>query len=348
MNSTIHDVARIANVSISTVSRVLNDSAPVSDPKRTRVLDAISTLNFTPNPIAQCLIGHPTGTIGAILPHISGEFFADLLSGLDAAVKHHHYTLMVTASRRVESDFMVALKAMHKRVDGLIVMSPELTSDHVRSLISTDIPVVFLNTETSPKDTPSVNFDNSGGMKMIGEHLVELGHSRIAYISGPKGAYDALQRWRGFNESIPNHVTVSYYQGDFTFKSGYDIASQILTSSARPSAIAASNDLSALGAMRALLEHGVRIPDDIAVTGFDGTASAYFSTPSLTTVNIPIGHLSANAVNILIKRLSKCGIHESTQVNTPIDLIIRESTQSFHSCTQTSSSQETPAMIGQS
>ena len=340
MNSTIHDVARIANVSISTVSRVLNDSAPVSDPKRTRVLDAISTLNFTPNPIAQCLIGRPTGTIGAILPYISGEFFADLLSGLDAAVKQHHYTLMVTASRRVESDFMIALKAMHKRVDGLIVMSPELTSDHVLSLISTEIPVVFLNTETSANDTPSVNFDNFGGMKMIGEHLTELGHSHIAYISGPKEAYDSLQRWHGFKESLPDHVKVNYYQGDFTFYSGYDIANQILISSSRPSAIAASNDLSALGAMRALLEHGVKIPDDIAVTGFDGTASAYFSTPSLTTVNIPIGLFSANAVNILIKYLSVCGSHEPTQVNFPMELIIRESTLSSHSCTLTSSSKE--------
>ncbi len=145
--------------------------------------------------------------------------------------------------------------------------------------------------------------------------LVGIAANRSAYCRArpqacciywrPSDAFDAQERQQGFLETVPDGLKVTYYSGDFSFECGYTNAQKILSSSPCPTVIVASNDLSALGAMRALLENGVRIPDEIAVTGFDGTRSAHFSTPSLTTVNVPIGQLAANAVELLVSRLSK-------------------------------------------
>lgn len=325
MDPTVHDVARRANVSISTVSRVLNNSAPVSEDKRRRVLQAIKDLQFTPNPAARSLLGQSTSTIGAILPHITGEFFADLLSGLDEGIKHHNYLLMVSASRRLEHDFIAALRGMYKRVDGLIIMAPELSAERVLTLIGSSVPVVFLNTHSTTSGMLSVNFDNRDGMVKIARHIADRGHKRAAYIGGPNDAFDAQERQQGFLETVPDGLKVMYYSGDFSFECGYENGQKILSSSPRPTVIVAANDLSALGAMRALLENGVNVPDEIAVTGFDGTRSAHFSTPSLTTVNVPIGQLAANAVELLVNQLSSELPCVSPEKSAELELIVRES-----------------------
>lgn len=330
MVSTVRDVARRANVSNSTVSRVLNKSAPVSAEKQKRVLEAVKALQYTPNPAAQSLVGRATGTIGAILPHISGGFFADLLSGLDSAIQDHDYLLMVSASRRLERDFITALESMYKRVDGLIIMAPELTAERVLSLIDPTVPVVFLNTETTTPGIHSVNFDNRGGMVKIAQHIAELGHQRAAFISGPSDAFDAQERQQGFLERVPDGLKVTHYTGDFTFECGYEIAQKVLRTSPRPSVVVAANDLSALGAIRALLEHEIRIPEDIAVTGFDGTRSAHFSTPSLTTVNVPITKLAANAVDLLANQLTNLPTCPTPCMNISMELIVRESSSLNH------------------
>lgn len=325
MDPTVHDVARRANVSISTVSRVLNNSAPVSEDKRRRVLQAIKDLQFTPNPAARSLLGQATSTIGAILPHITGEFFADLLSGLDEGIKQHNYLLMVSASRRLEHDFIAALRGMYKRVDGLIIMAPELSAERVLTLIGSSVPVVFLNTHSTTSGMLSVNFDNRDGMVKIARHIADRGHKRAAYIGGPSDAFDAQERQQGFLETVPDGLKVMYYSGDFSFERGYENGQKILSSSPRPTVIVAANDLSALGAMRALLENGVNVPDEIAVTGFDGTRSAHFSTPSLTTVNVPIGQLAANAVELLVNQLSSELPCVSPEKSAELELIVRES-----------------------
>lgn len=325
MDPTVHDVARRANVSISTVSRVLNNSAPVSEDKRRRVLQAVKDLQFTPNPAARSLLGQATSTIGAILPHITGEFFADLLSGLDEGIKQHNYLLMVSASRRLEHDFIAALRGMYKRVDGLIIMAPELSAERVLTLTGSSVPVVFLNTHSTTSGMLSVNFDNRDGMVKIARHIADRGHKRAAYIGGPSDAFDAQERQQGFLETVPDGLKVMYYSGDFSFECGYENGQKILSSSPRPTVIVAANDLSALGAMRALLENGINVPDEIAVTGFDGTRSAHFSTPSLTTVNVPIGQLAANAVKLLVNQLSSELPCVSPEKSAELELIVRES-----------------------
>lgn len=325
MIPTVHDVAHHAKVSISTVSRVINDSAPVSAEKKERVIAAIKALKFTPNPAARRLLGLASRTIGVILPYITGEFFADLLHGLDTTAKQHDYLLMVSSSRRLETDFIAAFESMNRRVDGMVIMVPELTADRVLSVVNPVFPFVFLNTRSRDQKINTVNFDNYGGMADVARHISDLGHKRIAFIRGPADAFDAQQRRQGFLEAAPSELEILEYPGDFSFENGYDTAQEILRLRPRPTAIVAVNDLGALGALRALLENGVSVPDEIAVTGFDGTKSADFATPSLTTVNVPIGVLAAKAMDILIHRIAGVPADELHCPVMPLELIPRES-----------------------
>lgn len=325
MIPTVHDVARHAKVSISTVSRVINDSAPVSADKRERVIAAIKVLKFTPNPAARRLLGLASRTIGVILPHITGDFFADLLHGLETSAKQHDYLLMVSSSRRLETDFITAFESMNRMVDGMVIMVPELTADRVLSAVKPVFPFVFLNTRSRDQKINTVNFDNRGGMANIARHISDQGHTRIAFIGGPDDAFDAQQRREGLLEGAPSELEILEYPGDFSFESGYDSAQEILRLQPRPTAIVAANDLGALGALRALLENGINVPHEIAVTGFDGTKSADFATPSLTTVDVPIDVLAAKAMDILISRIAGIPADELHCPVMPLKLIPRES-----------------------
>lgn len=325
MIPTVHDVAHHANVSISTVSRVINDSAPVSADKRERVIAAIKALKFTPNPAARRLLGLASRTIGVILPYITGDFFADLLHGLETTAKQHDYLLMVSSSRRLETDFITAFESMNRMVDGMVIMVPELTADRVLSVVKPVFPFVFLNTRSRDQKINTVNFDNRGGMANIARHISDQGHTRIAFIGGPDDAFDAQQRREGLLEGAPSELEILEYPGDFSFESGYDSAQEILRLRPRPTAIVAANDLGALGALRALLENGINVPHEIAVTGFDGTKSADFATPSLTTVDVPIDVLAAKAMDILISRIAGIPADELHCPVMPLKLIPRES-----------------------
>ncbi len=325
MIPTVHDVAHHAKVSISTVSRVINDSAPVSAEKKERVIAAIKALKFTPNPAARRLLGLASRTIGVILPYITGEFFADLLHGLDTTAKQHGYLLMVSSSRRLETDFIAAFESMNRRVDGMVIMVPELTADRVLSVVNPVFPFVFLNTKSRDQKINTVNFDNHGGMADVARHISDLGHKRIAFIRGPDDAFDAQQRRQGFLDAAPSELEILEYSGDFSFENGYKTAQEILRLQPRPTAIVAVNDLGALGALRALLENGISVPREIAVTGFDGTKSADFATPSLTTVNVPIDVLAAKAVDILVRRIAGVPADELHCPVMPLELIPRES-----------------------
>ena len=325
MSVTVHDVARWAKVSISTVSRVLNSSAPVHADKRERVMEAVKALGFMPNPIARSLQKGKTGTIGVVFPYITGEFFAELLCGLDEAAQLHGQVLIVSASHRHESEFRAALQNLGHYVDGVVVMAPELDAGQVLTITGKHLPVVFLNTHINSMDVFAINFDNFGGMRALTEHLLEAGHDRIAFVKGPARACDAQERLRGFREGLGDRAQALEYEGDFSAECGYEAAVQIMRTVPRPSAIMTAYDLSALGALRALLERGVRVPHDMALSGFDDIPSARFTTPSLSSVNVPIRALAARAVNTLVAFAHGTGTKHQVHVE-PLTVRPREST----------------------
>ncbi len=330
MGITIHDVARRAGVSISTVSRVLNNTTPVSEDKRQRVMEAVHALGYSPNPAALSLLKRETGTVGVVLPYISGEFFAELLIGLDATVQQHDYLLMVSASHRHEPEFRVALKSMFRRVDGLLIMAPELTAEVVHQLLQEDLPVVFMNTPAHSGVFDVFNFDNYGGMYAMTRHLLERGHRRIAFIKGPDGAHDAQDRLRAYRDALAHFGGVVSptleFEGDFTIECGHEAAGHILRCAPRPTAIIGANDQSAQGALRVLLKAGVRVPEETALAGFDDIPSARFIMPSLSTVRVPIRMLATRAIERLmvkVKGESRPGIE---QHSLTLELVLREST----------------------
>ncbi len=325
MRVTVHDVARRAGVSISTVSRVLNGSARVSEDKCRRVAEAAKALKYSPNPAARSLLKRRTGTIAAVLPYISGEFFAELLRGLDEAAQTHAQMLLVSASHRHAAEYRTALQNLVYRSDGLIVMAPELATGQVLAITGKQFPVVFLNTRVDAGQAPAVNFDNFGGMRSITEHVVAAGRERIAFVKGPDKAHDAMERLRGFRRGLGDRMHASEFEGDFSAQAGYEAAVQVLRSVPRPDAIVAANDLSAIGALRALLERGVRVPEDMALAGFDDTLSARYATPSLSSVHVPIRALARRAVDLLIGCVN--GANASAEFHLePLNVVFREST----------------------
>ena len=182
--SSIKDVARLAGVSISTVSRVLNNSCPVSADKRERVEAAARELGYVPNPAARSLLLRKTGVLGVVVPFATGEFFSEFLSGVDQTASDHNYFLLISISHRSDQDLRTAVANLNKRVDGLLVWAPEVRASDVKSLVSHDLPMVFLNSLSHSNGDDLIDFDNYGGMYALASLLIRQGHRDIAFLTG--------------------------------------------------------------------------------------------------------------------------------------------------------------------
>ena len=330
MGVTIRDVARKAKVSISTVSRVLNDTCNVSEHKKLAVERAAKELGYVPNPAARSLHSLKTGGVGILLPYVSGEFYAELLNGVDETVQEEGKLLMISTSHNSEDELRGALKGMHRRVDGLIIMAPSTTAEAVLEGQADDIPVVFVNTRSETGEVNLISFDNYAGMKKMAEHLIQGGHERIGLIRGTKNAFDAYERERGYRDAheeagldLDESLIVP---GDYSQQSGHDGAVRLLALEDRPTAIMASNDDSAIGALSAIRDAGLAVPDDIALTGFDDVPSARFTVPPLSTVHVPVRELGVMSIRMLLDRIEQRNGRRPVQKMLPVELRIREST----------------------
>ena len=332
MPSTIRDVARRAGVSISTVSRVLNDTSPVAEDKRALVFEAAEALGYAPNPAALSLHGKRTGGVGVLLPFVSGEFFSELLNGLDGAAQELGLFLTVSTSHRRADEFQKTVRALDKRVDGLIVMAPELDADGAAPLVKPGRPVVFVNTDAQGLPADVLNFDNYGGARALTEHLLDVGHRRIAYIRGPATVWDARERARGYRDAMAEAGVSTdglVFDGDYTRETGHAVAQSCLNARPRPTAILAANDYCALGAVSALHAAGVAVPGEVVVCGFDGLPSTRYTVPPLTTARVPIREIGDRAVRRLVTRLDG---EDGTFLYdvAPVEVEVRESTATEH------------------
>ncbi|RMH54253.1 MAG: LacI family transcriptional regulator [Bacteroidetes bacterium] len=330
MSVTIRDVARRAQVSISTVSRVLNDTCRVSEEKRRRVLEAAEQLGYRPNPVARSLLTKETGALGVVVPFVFGEFFAELLNGIDAAAQERAFCLTISTSHRHEHELRAALQSLHKRVDGVLLMTPEMPGEQAVAHLPEDVPVVFLNTRLSGDGYAVVNFDNAGGFRALTRHLIALGHRRIAVITGPEAAFDAAERLRGYRMAL-EEAGMAFdpawlIPGDYSQRAGYEAVQTLLAWPERPTAILASNDQMAFGALSALREAGLRVPEDVSLAGFDDVPSARYTVPSLTSARVPIRDLGARAVQCLVDHIQAETPPAPRSLVLPVDLVVRDST----------------------
>ncbi len=304
--STIRDVARAAGVSIATVSRVFNGTNPVSEVARRRVEAAALELDYWPNVAARSLIGSRTHTLGVLLPDLYGEFFSDVIRGIDHAAAAVNHQILVASSHANANEFLSAARSMRGRVDGLIAMASDRASAAAIAKITRYFSVVVLNPRTPVSGCNAISVANLAGAVSMVEHLVQLGHRRIAMIQGPRGTGDAEQRLRGYRKALrktglrPDPVLE--YEGDFTEASGYRAALELLRRKPRPTALFAANDYMAIGAMSALRDAGIAVPDEIAVTGFDDIAIVEYLSPPLTTVRVDAYDLGARAIELWMNR----------------------------------------------
>lgn len=308
--ATIKDVARRAGVSVATVSRVMNGTAPVLAQTRERILTAARELHFTPNASARSLSTRRTTALGVVLPDLHGEFFSELLRGLDRVAQQHGRHLLVSSSHHDPHGIAVALRAMHGRVDGLIVMAPDVPANALAESLPRNLPTVLVNcaersdTDEGPARIRMLGVDNVGGAMAMVRHLASLGHRRIGFVAGASDNADARERLIGYERAMaelgleaPSGYRVG---GDFSEESGWRAAQSLLDASPRPTAIVAANDMMALGALRAARERGLVVPADISVAGFDDIPTARYVTPPLTTVRVDVESLGAHAATLLL------------------------------------------------
>lgn len=326
---TIHDVARRAGVSVATVSRVLNNSDLVVAETGKRIRKIARELNYIPSASARSLSIRKTETIGLLLPDMYGDFFSEIIRGADLAARGKNHHLIVSSSHSNSAELDAAVKTLSGRVDGMIIMSPHLeSSTHLTSILRA-LPVVIIGPSLILEHADHITIDNEGGAQQVVKYLVGQGHRTIAIIRGEENNQDADERLSGFTKALAEHEILLpdnfVATGNFTEQSGFDAAKRLLSQRFRPTAIFCSNDSMAIGAISAIRQHGLCIPEDVSVCGFDDIPVAQFLNPSLTSVHVPIHELGLTAVNRLFDRLTSAPTWKPTQLSVPTTLSIRNS-----------------------
>ncbi|MBB4635045.1 substrate-binding domain-containing protein [Longimicrobium terrae] len=326
MSITIRDVAERAGVSVTTVSRALNGTGPVSPDVRRRVEAASSELRYVPHGTARSLITRRTDVFGVVLPDLFGEFFSEVIRGMDPRAQERGYHLLLSGSHDGRREIEFAVGAMRGRVDGMIVMSPGVSGARLEGCLPPDVPVVLLNCDVSGTAFSAINVDNYGGALAMTRHLMAMGHRRVGMINGAEGNFDALERLRGFRAAVAEAggaVQGSEAPGDFTEAGGYRAAGELARAADPPTAIFCANDSMAVGAISALRARGRRVPDDVAVAGFDDVPIGRYLSPSLSSVRVDVNRLGARAVELLCHAIA--GDAPPAQELLPTELVVRRS-----------------------
>jgi len=325
----IREVAAKAGVSVGTVSRVLNGHDGVSPDRKARVEGAIKALNYRPNAFARSLRKHRSQTLGLVVPDITNPFFSELSLRVEAAAAKAGYWVIVgnSVNSQREHEYLEAL--VERRIDGLIV-APSNGADYLSALEG--VPVVVVDREVSGVDV--ICSDSLGGTSSAVRYLIELGHSVIGCIAGPQGVLPARQRYEQYSEVVgPLLAQMSLeptdyvWFGGFEYQAGIDGLTALAHRNPRPTAIVASSDQQAIGALRGCADLGLHVPRDISIVGFDDISLAKLVDPKLTTVRQSIEQIASLAVTRLLERL---GLSPQKQPEARVDvlrteLVIRES-----------------------
>lgn len=326
---TIEDVARKAGVSIATVSRVINGTAPVIGETAQRVNAAITSLHYTPRTTARGLASRKTNTMGLILPEIGGWFFPSVLRGIETAAREAGYDLLIRTTdisepRKVSRRVL----GMHN-TDGLIVFTHSVGDEELAHLKQHNFPVVLLH-QTPPESLsiPVVTIENKSGAQKLVDHLIEVHHRRrIAFLQGPESHEDSVWRELGYRESLEAHNipfdNSLVATGEFDESVAAAAIGQMMIDGVDFDAVFAGDDDAAIGVLTALERAGRIVPDDVAVVGFDDVPLARFLSPALTTVRAPTEQVGADAVRQLIRLIQE--ERADPLILLPTELVIRRS-----------------------
>ncbi len=327
--STIRDVARLANVSITTVSRVLNNSGQVDEDTAERVRNVVATLKYTPHSAARTLASRRMDTIGLLLLDIGGEFYTPLLRGIETAASQSGFDLLIHST----STFLSGKSNHHSlgehNTDGLLVFIDALDEAELTRLHEIGFPVVLMHQSPPPKmDIPVITIDNRSGSQKTVDHLIEVhGRRRIVFVQGPEGNEDSEQREAGYRQSLKKHDLpfdqALVIRGGFDANLAYAALKGFLATGIPFDGIVTGDDDNAVGVLQALRENGKKVPEDVSVAGFDDTLFARLLTPPLTTVRAPLGQVGEEAVHQLIHLIR--GEPAAKRIKLPVELVIRQS-----------------------
>lgn len=326
---TIADVAQRAGVSIATVSRVLNGTAPVDAATRVRVQAAIEALDYVPHPAARTLASRKTSTIGLLLPQISGAFFQPLLRGIEAGARQAEYDLFIHTTRTTRPEEVQQRPLAEHNTDGLLVFSNSLDERELQRLHKQRFPVVLLH-QTPPKGLgiPVVTIENAAGANGVVSHLIEAHRrSRIVFLQGPPGQEDSHWREKGYREALETHGLpfdpALVRRGDFFREQSRQVIEELLAESVDFDAVFAGDDEAAVGVLAALRQAGRKVPQEVSVAGFDDQHFAETLVPPLTTVRAPTEQVGLESVRQLVRLIR--GESVEPRLVLPTEAVLRES-----------------------
>ena len=328
--ATIRDVAELAGVSVATVSRTLQQPERVSPKTRSRVLSAIEQTGYQPNLMAVKFRSGKTHSLVVLVPTVANLFFARVISGMQEAAAQRGYTLLLgntLGNPDIEADY--ARMVQTAQADGIIQLRASNPFAPEKSASSELLPMVNACEVLNTSLCPTVTLDNRLAAATMTRHLLDLGHRRIALIKGPQASPLTQERLAGYQDALqqagidfdPNLL----FDGDFTLQAGYEAARKILAQPHPPTAVFCENDETAIGAMQAIKEAGLQIPQDMSLAGFDDIAFAAYSDPPLTTIAQPAEEFGHTAVSLLVDVLTG-KISKAPKVIMPFELIVRHST----------------------
>ena len=327
-NITLEVVAKVAGVSPATVSRILNGSARVSDRKRSAVMAAIKTLNYRPNALARGLAQGRTNSIGVLTQDIASPFYGEALRGVeDALAGTGMIPLFASGHWRLEDEIERMEHLLSRRVDGVIVLTGKLSDAQIEAYAKV-VPIVVTGRHMQSEQVTSLSIDNSLGAYIATRHLIEYGHTRIAHVAGPADHIDALSRLKGYRDALveagiafdPELVA----HADFHEPGGVLAIHQLLATRKSFSAVFAANDQTAFGIQLALSRHGIRVPDEISVVGFDDLPVSSYMIPPLTTIRQPVYEMGVASAKALVAMIT--GQPYTPQLAPP-ELIVRASSK---------------------
>lgn len=330
----LEDIAKIAGVSRSTVSRVINKEGYVSPATRSRVMEVVEALNFTPNHAARTLVTQRSHVVGVVVPGTAKVFFGDnsyfpmLLQGVAEAVNVHHYNMLLWLGESNEQREQFNQRILRDRIcDGLVLASVFVDDPIVTELVSSNRTFVMVERPMIYEDRVSyVTSDNVQAGRMATEHLISLGYRRIAHITGHMNISDGRERLQGYREALEasglGYDPDLVYEGSFSYEGGYEGMTHLLPK--RPDAVFIASDTAARSAIQVIEAAGLRVPEDIGIVGFDDLDVATNATPHLTTIRQHVQEKGTAALNLLID-LIRGQVKGPQRVILPTELIVRES-----------------------
>lgn len=329
---TIKQVSEKAGVSSATVSRVINDTGTVKEKTRKLVVAAMEELGYRHNVVAASLASNKTNTIGYVVPELHGSFFGAMMGGTEQALRAARKHMLIATGHSDETIEKAQIEALlSRRCDALILHVEAVSDDYLVNLVQQGVKLVVVNRYIAEIDDNCISLENVKGGYLAARHLLDIGHTDIAYIAGSLFKADGINRLMGHKQALES-AGIEYdeslmYEGNFQAKSGAEGIRALMARGKPFSAVACANDEMASGAMNALREMGKRVPEDVSVIGFDNVDFASYLSPGLTTIDYPVTQIGTMAAHWVLDRVYGKGSHEFTHVVEP-RLILRGTTSS--------------------